>query len=121
MNALLSRAFDGPEGPFRAQVGFEMAVTLISFAWCMNWQHYIRYWIRSAPPYRRRTILMMRGFFTLAMLGSVIRLARDIAANHPRFQDLGYSLLVSIPTIIIFFALDAFFRWQMGPPKNPPM
>jgi hypothetical protein len=34
-------------------LGFALAVVFITLCWNLDWQHYMRYWIRRGPPYGR--------------------------------------------------------------------
>jgi hypothetical protein len=104
--------------PLPMLIGFFIAVIVVSFACFINWRHYIRYWVRSDPPYPRRKVSIMRGFFLACVLGSMAQLGLEIAQNRPSFNDLSVSLFDAFLILAIFFLLDSFFRWQMGPPKN---
>jgi hypothetical protein len=112
IESLLSR-------PLPMLIGFFIAVTVVSLACYLNWRQYIRYWVRSDPPYPPRKISIMRGFFLACVLGGALQLALEIAKNRPSFEELGVSLFDGLLILAIFFALDSFFRWQMGPPKGP--
>lgn len=104
--------------PIPMLIGFFIATTIISLTCSINWRHYIRYWVRSDPPHSPRKILIMRAFFLACVLGSAVQLALEIAQNRPSFGDLGVSLLDALLILAIFFALDSFFRWQIGHQKN---
>jgi hypothetical protein len=56
--------------------------------------------------------------FPGCVLGSAVQLALEIAQNRPSFGDVGVALFDAFLILVIFFGLDSFFRWQMGPPKN---
>ena len=98
-------------------IGFYLAAVVISLIWIYDWRHYIRYWIRSRPPYSRRIIIIIRGFFWACFLGSGFQLTFTLLHNHLSLENIFYSVLQGVLIIIIFLLFDGVFRMYLGPPR----
>ena len=108
---------------YRFGLGFSLAALLISFWWTVDWRHYIRYWVRSAPPYSRLVILGFRGFFIACFVGSSIQLVRTISERSPTIVDIERAALYSLIGIGFFAVADLVFRRRLyrrdGPTHTP--
>lgn len=112
----------------RIGLGFSFAVLLISLCWNLDWQHYIRYWIRRGPPYQLLVELGFRLFFLACLVGSGINLVRTIAEKHRTFIDFEKAALFSLILIGPFGVFDLIRRRRLrarnqsadGLPHSPP-
>jgi hypothetical protein len=99
------------------QLGFFIGGTILSAIWCIDWRHYIRYYV-GLRPYSNRAQFIARSFFLACFLGSLVSVAMEILDSRPTIQWLGYSLMDSLLLLGAFFALDLPFRWWWGRRNN---
>jgi hypothetical protein len=100
------------------EFGFCIMIFVLSIMWNSNWRHYIRYWIRSNPPYKRSTMIVMRSFFALSFVGTAWQLIDELIEQRFALLDYGLSLLDALIMLTLLGALDLLFRWKWGPPTT---
>jgi hypothetical protein len=98
-------------------IGFFIAVTVISLVWSIDWKHYVRYYKKTDCIWSVGNVIVLRIFFLVCFAGSLIQLIVEIIKHHPTLRDFGYSTLDSLLVLAIFFGLDAVFRWYWGKSK----
>jgi hypothetical protein len=94
-------------------LGFAFAVVFIRLCWNLDWQHYMRYWIRSGPPYVGYWQWIFRIFFLANFLGSIFYLVEQVLHQHHIAQDFEKGALDSLIWIGFFVVFDGFFRWRL--------
>jgi hypothetical protein len=99
-------------------LGFLFACVMIALCWNLDWQHYIRYWIRRVPPYSRLWELGFRIFLLASLIGSAYELVRRILAKSRSMEDYRQAFLDSLIWIGFFAVFDTFFRWEMSRRKK---
>jgi len=103
------------EDPFadRLGLGFSLATVLISLCWNLDWRHYMRYWIKSEPPYSPFWERAFRAFFLACLVGSSVSLDRMIAGKHRTLPELEKAALYSLIGIAFFGAYDLILRLRL--------
>lgn len=99
-------------------VGAMLAMVFITFAWNVDWRHYIRYWRSWGSSATRARRVGFRIFFALAFAGA----ARSVfigLSNASITQAYFTSLLSTFaPVLIIFVVFDLIARKRLGPPAD---
>lgn len=103
----------------RVGLGFSFAALLISLCWNLDWRHYMRFWIRSGPPYSPVWVLVFRAFFLACLIGSSISLVRMIAEKHRTVTDFGKATLYSLFWIGLFGVYDLVLRRRLRAKNQP--
>jgi hypothetical protein len=97
----------------RFRLGFSFAVILISLCWNVDWQHYVRYYIKRDPPYSQLLEWAFRGFFLACLVGASIDFIRVITERHRTIDDFAKAALYSLIWIGSFGAYDLFVRLRL--------
>jgi hypothetical protein len=95
-----------------------LAVLLIVALLNINWRHYIRYWLRSGPPYRRSWEVAFRLFFAVSFVGAVWQLIREAILIPGSIQDWTAAGIDGALVVGVFLLMDAFFRWRLQRQKR---
>jgi len=103
------------EDPFadRLGLGFSFAAVLISLCWNLDWRHYMRYWIKSGPPYSPFWERAFRAFFLACLAGSSVSLVRMITGKHRTLPELEKAALCSLIAIAFFGVFDLILRLRL--------
>ena len=99
-------------------LGFAFAAVFITLCWNLDWQHYMRYWIRRGPPYGRYWQWGFRAFFLTNFVGAVVYLVQEILHKHRIAKDYEQGALDSFIWIGFFVVADGFFRWWLRRKKQ---
>lgn len=102
-------------------LGVTVAGIILGIVWYFGWRHYIRYWVRSAPPYRRSVEVGFRIFFFACFAGSAWQFIAQIINTHgPSWEQIGFSIVDGLIIVAVFFAADGFFRlyWSRTDKEN---
>ena len=102
----------------RLRLAFSFACMLISLCWNLDWRHYMGYWIKSGPPYKRIWETVFRVFFLACLLGSTINLIQTIAEKHRTLADFERAALYSLFWVGFFGVFDLFFRLKLRAKKQ---
>lgn len=102
----------------RLRLALYYVCILISLCWNLDWRHYMRYWIRSGPPYKPIWRIIFRVFFPACLLGSIIGLVQTIAEKHRTLADFEKAALYSLFWIGFFGAFDLFLRLKLRAKKR---
>lgn len=94
-------------------LGFAFAAVFITLCWNLDWQHYMRYWIRRGPPYGRYWQWGFRAFFLANFVGSTVFLVQQILSKPWTARDYELSLMNSLIWIGFFVVADRCFRWWL--------
>jgi hypothetical protein len=97
-------------GMDRRLLAFSFATLLISICWNLDWRHYIRYWIRSGPPYRHSWKVAFRIFFLLCLVGSSTNFVRMIFAKRRTPYELERAALDGLLFVGVLAVVDFFYR-----------
>lgn len=97
----------------RGSLGFAFAAVFITLCWNLDWQHYMRYWIRRGPPYGRYWQWGFRAFFLASFLGASSELVQQILNKSWTARDYESSLLGSLIWIGFFIVADGCFRFWL--------
>lgn len=100
------------------RLGFILAVLLIAALWNINWQHYIRYWLHSGPPYQRSWEVAFRLFFAVSLVGAVWQFIREATLTPRSLQDWTAASIDGALVVGAFLLIDAFFRWRFRRQKR---
>src|SRR5258708_29355954 len=93
-------------------LGFVIALCVVTLSWNIDWRHYSNYAALIFPKsFRTDEKRAIRIFFAFCFVGSVIKLIDVVASSPPSLGDLGWSLLWTAITAVVFFAIDAILRW----------
>jgi hypothetical protein len=104
----------------RMLLGFSFAAVVISFLWNLDWRHYVRYWIRSDPPYSALLELGFRAFFPVSFVGAFVYLFPLINEKRRGVGDFERAALFSLIWIGIFGVYDVVMRRRLRTKNQPP-
>ena len=107
----------GQPPPPSVTAAFSILCLLMTMAWCLDWRHYVRFWLGRSPNYQGRWVLGFRLFFAVNFLGSLQGVVRAISAHSWTFQDCKYTAFWLLVMTAAYAVLDGIFRFTMGRPK----
>jgi len=110
------------EDPFadRLKLGFSFAMVLISLCWNLDWRHYMRYWIKSGPPYSPFWERAFRAFFLACLIGSGVSLFQMITGKHRTLPEVEKAALSSLIPIAFFGVFDLILRLRLRSKVSAP-
>jgi hypothetical protein len=94
-----------------------LAVTFVAFIISLflnfGWRHYIRFWLKRAPPYPPSWILGFRVFFFAWFVSAAVQLFRLVTEASRTAADFQKAGLLSLVGVGFFILADLFFRWRL--------
>lgn len=100
-------------------LGFPIAASILGLVWTLQWRHWIRYWVRSPPPYRQAVERGFRIFFLLCFLGSAWQLIDESTKGGRSAAQFGFAAIDALLILAIVFAGDAIFRLYWRATERP--
>jgi hypothetical protein len=102
--------------PRSVTAGFAIFCLLMTTAWCLDWRHYVRFWLGRHPNYQGRWVLGLRCFFALSFFGSLQGALRIIFSHDWTLRDGEYAAFWLLVMTAAGALLDGIFRFRMGRP-----
>jgi hypothetical protein len=81
-------------------LGFGIAVLFMTSWWNIQWQRFMKFWIK--PPYKHGTTILFRSFFAATLIGAVWYLLQptvsygSLASDYLAAAEIGGAMIVVI-------------------------
>ncbi len=115
-DARASPSHPGQPPPPGVAAAFAVFAVVVTAAWCLDWRHYVRFWLGRHPNYQGRWVGGLRVFFALCLLGALQMVFGTFSALRWTVQDFTRLALWSGVMIAAAAAFDGIFRFMLGRP-----
>ena len=94
-----------------AELGFLLAITVISAIVSYDWKHYVKYFVGRSPVYGSKKVLLIRWLFFIVFLASFVQMMISAVSNLNSVDEFFGVFGVAIITFGSFALIDGVFRF----------
>lgn len=94
-----------------AEIGFLLAVTLITAVANLDWKHYVRYFLGRMSEFGSVRVRVLRWAFLASFFGSLVQFGLAASSTPQIGQELPGTIVVAAAILLAFAIIDSLFRF----------